>query len=106
MSFGLLRLVFAALWMLAAWFFYYQGHLAPARQNAGWFGPTSYDLMAGFAVLMAVWNLVRWYLGLRRPTATPENPLSRRTPTSPRQDREPEYHPEFDFTRPPPGPER
>ena|SRR6266542_2496052 len=98
MNFGILRLVFAAFWLLVA------AYLLRSRfgpdQNAAWADPQTTDLFALFAFALVVWNVTRWYTG-RRP-APVANPLGTpRRPLEPRRDgdRHAEYHPEFDFTR-------
>ena len=98
MNVGVLRLGFAAFWLTVAGLLVCRGHVAPDDRS----DPQSLDLWAALAVAFAGWNVFRWY-GARRPRpAGPENPLlrHRRRPLEPRrEERPPEYHPEFDFGR-------
>ena len=104
MNLGILRLGFAVFWLIVAGLAIYLAHLAPGPPRFGQFGPQTLDLAAVLGVVLAGWNLVRWFLA-RRPPTVPENPFQRRTVLAPRPDRPEEYHPEFDFSRNPPRPE-
>ena len=80
----LLRLFFAAAWAVAA------AGLLAAGQPFGW-----------LALLLAAYNLIRWWS--LRPALTPERESS--TLSRPRAVpvKDTQYHPEFDFGRDPPG---
>ena len=56
---------------------------------------------AAVAVMLAVWNLVRWYAGRRSPPTGPTPFQGVRRPRERRAepDRPAEYNPEFDFNR-------
>lgn len=97
MNVGVLRLGFAAFWLAVAGAVYFREQLAPAA----WDKPRNLDLGALLALVLAGWNLMRWYIGRRRVVAT--SGLDRRSrPLEPRDgERAEEYNPEFDFNRPP-----
>jgi hypothetical protein len=97
MSYRVLNLAGAVLWLLVAAYFL-RARFGP-DQNAAWADPQLNDLYALMAFAFVVWNVTRWYH--RRPTRTAPNPLAtRRRPLERREEERPaEYHPEFDFTR-------
>lgn len=96
MNVGVLRLGFAAFWLVVAGVVYFREQLAPGA----WGQSRNLDLGALLAVALAGWNLVRWYIGRPRVVATPG--LGRRRPLEPRDDEQvEEYNPEFDFNKPP-----
>lgn len=97
MNVGVLRMGFAAFWLVVAGVLYFREYLAPGV----WGRSLNYDFGAFLAVALAGWNLVRWYVGRPRVAAVPRlDP--RRRPLEPRDDgRVEEYNPEFDFNRPP-----
>lgn len=90
-----LRLTFAALWVGLAALLLLRNHLLPPEAVAGR-DPAFLDAGGYLAAVLAVYNVVRWWLGFRRrKRAAPVNPLARPPRTQP-----PEYHPELDFTKP------
>jgi hypothetical protein len=95
MKVGVLRLAFAAFWLVVAGVVYFREQLTPGA----WGQSRNLDLGALLALALAGWNLMRWYLGRPRVSATAV--LERRRPLEPRSDeRVEEYNPEFDFNRP------
>jgi hypothetical protein len=96
MNVGVLRLGFAAFWLVVAGVIYFRGELAPGA----WGQSRNLDLGALLALALAGWNLMRWYIGRRRVATTPVLDRRRR-PLEPRGDeRAEEYNPEFDFNKP------
>jgi hypothetical protein len=95
MNVGVLRLGFAAFWLVVAAAVYFRKELAPEA----WGDARNLDLGALLALALAGWNLMRWYLGRSRVPATPGS--NHRRPLEPRDDqRVEEYNPEFDFNKP------
>ncbi len=90
-----LRLTFAVLWAGFAAVLLLRERLFPPEALAGR-DPAFLDAGGYLAALLAIYNVVRWWLGFRRrKRAAPVNPLARLPRTQP-----PEYHPELDFTKP------
>lgn len=80
MTLSTLRLLFAAGWLLVAMVLFV-------------YRPVDFSHSAGvMAVLLGLYNAVRWYVGRFRPA--PRREMRRRAGES-------EYHPEFDFGREP-----
>jgi hypothetical protein len=95
MNVGVLRLGFAAFWLVVAGVVYFREQLTPGA----WGQSRNLDLGALLALALAGWNLMRWYLG--RPRTTTPVSDHRRRPLEPRDEkRVEEYNPEFDFNRP------
>jgi hypothetical protein len=95
MNVGVLRLGFAAFWLVVAGVVYFREQLAPAALGQS----RNLDLGALLALALAGWNLMRWYLGRTRVAAVPQR--AHRRPLEPRGDeRVEEYNPEFDFNKP------
>jgi hypothetical protein len=95
-----LRLTFAALWAGFAAVLLLREKVFPPEALAGR-DPAFLDAGGYLAALLAVYNVVRWWLGFRRrKRVAPVNPLARPPRVSPS-----EYHPELDFTKDgPPAP--
>jgi hypothetical protein len=105
MNVGVLRLGFAAFWLVVAGLLLYRANFFPAGQP----DPQSLTFGAVMAVAFAGWNGFRWYLARRSRPAGPVNPLlrHRRKPLEPKREERPkEFNPEFDFSNPPATPER
>ncbi|MEO2090124.1 MAG: hypothetical protein ABGY75_11585 [Gemmataceae bacterium] len=93
-----LRLTFAVLWAGFAAVLLLRNHLLPPAALVGR-DPAFLDAGGYLAALLAVYNVVRWWLGFRRrrKRMTPVNPLARPPRAQP-----PEYHQELDFIKPEP----
>lgn len=93
-----LNLMLAVFWLLAA------AYLVRRRfgpdQGAMWADPQLNDLAAVLAVLLVVWNVIRWVQRRPGPARGPNPLAAQRRPAEDRSDagRPAEYHPEFDFT--------
>src|SRR5689334_4750998 len=90
---GVMRLGFGLFWLVVAGLLFYRGHVAPVEQDSA-----GTDVGALFALALAGWNVVRWYVA-RRPAEVRPNPLAHSRPLEGRREQPAEYHPEFDFTR-------
>jgi hypothetical protein len=96
MNVGLLRLGFAAFWLVVAVAIYFRDQLAPGA----WAKSHNVDLGIPLALALAVWNVVRWYIGRRKVSATSIS-AHRGQPLEPRDnERVMEYNPDFDFNNP------
>ena len=99
MNFGFIRLIFAGFWSLVATGLFLRHSILPEHITQG-LSAKNLNIGAWFAVAVAMWNVVRWYVA-RRPRAVEEPALTRRRPLEPRrtEDQPEEYLPEFDFGR-------
>ena len=96
MNVGVLRLGFAVFWLVMAGVFYFQQD-ALLRLGAN---PQTLNLGAALALVLAIWQLVRWSIGSRKSPNQTHQPTHRR-PLEPRDEERPdEYNPELDFNRP------
>jgi hypothetical protein len=94
-----LRLTFAIVWGVIGVALLLRPTLFPA-EFLGQFDPSFLTAGGMLAVFLACYNLLRWWMVIRRPRRSgPLNPLARPITNKPPR----EYNPELDFTTRPPG---